>query len=102
MVATSCSAPVRRETAKRGEGLASALDLQVVGSGADRWTVHVLGVHSDGFTLWIQIATGPEADDSVTLKLSARATARHALAALAVVPRGRSHRTQIVPVMCTV
>jgi hypothetical protein len=102
MVASSCSVPLRRETFKRGQWLASALDLQTVGTGADRWTVHVLGVHSDGATLWIQIATGLDADDSVTLKLSSRATTRHALAALAVLPRRRCDRSQIVPVMCTV
>jgi hypothetical protein len=102
VVASSCSVPVRRETFKRGEWLASALDLQTVGNGANRWTVRVLGVHSDGRTLWIQIATGLEADDSVTLKVSSRATARHALAALAVLPRKRCYRSQIVPVMCTV
>ena len=102
MAASTCSAPVRRETFKRGEWLASALDLQTVGEGADGWTVHVLGVHSDGRTLWIQIATGLDADHSVTLKLSSRATARHALATLARLPRERSDRTQVVPVMCAV
>jgi hypothetical protein len=101
MVASSCSVPVRHETVKRGQSLASALDLQTVGKGADRWTVHVLGVHSDGRSLWIQIATGL-ADDSVTLKLSSRATARHALAVLAVLPRKRCDRSQIIPVMCAV
>ena len=95
--ATACQAAKNR--AKR---LATALDLQTVGDDANQWTVYVLGVHSDGRTVWLQIAPSLDGRDSMILRLSLRATAQHALAALSALGRVQGHRRPIVPVMCTV
>jgi hypothetical protein len=82
--------------------LAAALDLQTVGDAANRWVVHVLGVHTDDRALWVQVAPRPDGTDSVILKLSMWATARHALAALAALPCAHRDCSQIVRVMCNV
>jgi hypothetical protein len=34
----------------------AALDQYLIGTGADRWRAHVLGIHEKGDELWIQIA----------------------------------------------
>jgi len=81
------------------ERLVAMLDLQRVGEGADAWTVHVIGVHSDGDDLWIQVAPHPDGTDSLVLRLSSHATVRHALAALAAVPCTARDVPQIVSVM---
>jgi hypothetical protein len=93
---------VEEEEPSRAAYFAAALDLQTVGDGDNRWVVHVVGVHTDGRTLWVQIAPRPDGTDSVILKLSMWATARHALAALAALPSARRDYPQIVPVMCHV
>jgi hypothetical protein len=81
------------------ERLVAMLDLQRVGEGADAWTVHVIGVHSDGDDLWIQVAPHPDGTDSLVLRLSSYATVRHALAALAAVRCTARDVPQIVSVM---
>jgi hypothetical protein len=86
--------PIRTDT------IANALDLQEVGAGANRWTVHVLGFHSDSCHRWIQVAPQPDGTDSLVLKLSMAATVRHALAALDAVAPGPRVGPQVIPVMC--
>jgi hypothetical protein len=81
------------------ERLVAMLDLQRVGEGADAWTVHVIGVHSDGEDLWIQVAPHPDGTDSFVLRLSSHATVRQALVALAAAPRTPRDVSPIVTVM---
>lgn len=96
------STPVRLPEPTRAESLAAALELQRVGDGANRWVVHVLGVHNDGHHLWVQIAPRADGTNSIVLRLSMSATARHALATLAAMPRPTLGCPPVVPVMCTV
>jgi hypothetical protein len=84
------------------ESIAAALDMQSVGEGSDRWVVHVLGIHGDGHHIWVQLASDPDGRDSFVLRLSAWATADHALAALATLRCPPDGPPSVVPVMCTV
>ncbi len=59
-----------------------ALDHQRVGEGAGSWVVEVLGVHSAGSDLWVQIARNGEPDDTLVLHVLPEATVGDALAAL--------------------
>lgn len=86
----------------REEDLAAALEQQRVGDGENPWVVHVLGVHNDGHYLWAQIAPHPDGTQSIVLRLSMTATARHALAALATLSRSSFGGSAVVPVMCAV
>lgn len=65
------------------DGLFAALDQRVIDDGFARWTAFVLGIYSDGRDRWIQVASGPETTTKVLLRMSWRATAEHAAAALA-------------------
>lgn len=64
------------------DDLMLALDQQRVGKGAASWTVEVLGAHSAGRDLWIQIARNGQADDTLVLHVLPHATVDDALAAL--------------------
>jgi hypothetical protein len=86
----------------RAEALASALELQRIGDGANHWIAHVLGVHNDGRHLWAQIAPRADGTQSIVLRVSMAATPRHALATLATLSRESLGSVNIVPVMCTV
>lgn len=86
----------------REEDLAAALDQQRVDDGEHPWVVHVLGVHNDGHYLWAQVAPHPDGTQSIVLRLSKSATARHALAALATLSRSSFGGASVVPVMCSV
>ena len=86
----------------REEDLAAALELQRVDDGDHAWVVHVLGVHNDGHYLWAQIAPHPDGTQSIVLRMSMAATARHALAALAKLSRSSFGGSAVVPVMCAV
>jgi hypothetical protein len=94
------STPDRRPEPTRTDILVDALEQQRVGHGSDRWTVHVLGVHSDGRHLWVQVAPGADGTHSIVLRLSMWATANHALAALSALPRPSLGCPPIVSVMC--
>ncbi len=96
------STAVRLSEPTRAESLAAALELQRVGDGPNRWVVHVLGVHTDGRDFWVQVAPRADGTQSIVLRLSPRATARHALATLAALPWPSSGYPPVVPVMCTV
>lgn len=98
--AASTFAPVHEPN--HAESLAADLELQHVGDDANQWVVHVLGVHNDGHHLWVQIAPNADGTQSMVLRLSMAATARHALAALASLSRSSLTSSRIVPVMCTV
>src|SRR5436305_501957 len=82
--------PVRSLSAEphnvgRTDELIVALDQQSVGEGTRRWVVHVLGLHTDGRTRWIQVAPSDQGDDSIVLQLPPEATADDALTALGTV-----------------
>jgi hypothetical protein len=47
--------------------------------------VYVLGLHTDGPILWIQVAPGEDGSDNIVLQLSPDATAEDAIAALGAV-----------------
>jgi hypothetical protein len=64
------------------DGLFAALDQRVIDGGTARWTAFVLGIYSDGLDRWIQVASGPETTTKILLRMSRRATAEHAAAAL--------------------
>lgn len=94
------SLPLAVAEPHHSERIVEALDLQGVGEGPDRWLVHVLGVHTDGRDVWVQIARHVDGTDSLVLRLSRRASPRHALAALAVLPPAGIGVFEVVPVMC--
>ena len=83
------------------ENLVAALDLQPIEGGGNRWIVHVLGIHSDGRNLWVQLGPHDDGTQSIVLRLSRHATARHALAALAALSSCSLPASRVVPVMCT-
>lgn len=64
------------------DGLFAALDQRVIDDGIARWTAFVLGIYSDGRDRWIQVASGPGTTTKILLRMSRRATAEHAAAAL--------------------
>src|ERR1051325_835728 len=99
--AVSTSLPTADEPSG-AETLAAALELQRVDDGANSWIVHVLGVHNDGRHLWVQVAPDPGAKQSIVLRMSMSATARHALAALATLSPASLPYSGVVSVMCTV
>lgn len=59
-----------------------ALDLQRVGEGAHQWVVHVLGLHTDGRNLWIQVAPDSHGADSLVVRTAAGTSASQILDAL--------------------
>lgn len=64
------------------DGLFAALDQRVIDDGLSRWTAFVLGIYHDGRDRWIQVASGPGTTTKILLRMSRRATAEHAAAAL--------------------
>ena len=62
--------------------LFAELDNRTIPSAPDPWTAQVFGVHMVGAEAWVQVGSTSEPTCSVTLHLSPRATADHALAAL--------------------
>jgi hypothetical protein len=99
---SAASAQVAVHEPSRAESLAEDLELQHVGDDANYWVVHVLGIHDDGHHLWVQIAPNADGTQSIVLRLSVAATARHALATLASLSLSSLVSARIVPVMCTV
>ena len=81
------------------DGLFAALDQRVIGDGIARWTAFVLGIYSDGRDRWIQVAAGPETTTKVLLRMSRRATAEHAAAALQRAQETRACEPPVVDVM---
>jgi hypothetical protein len=64
------------------DGLFAALDQRVIDDGVSRWTAFVLGIYNDGRDRWIQVASGAGTTTKILLRMSRRATAEHAAAAL--------------------
>jgi hypothetical protein len=81
------------------DGLFAALDQRVIDDGIARWTAFVLGIYSDGRDRWIQVASGPETTTKVLLRMSRRATAEHAAAALQRTQETRVFEPPVVDVM---
>jgi hypothetical protein len=79
--ANTRAAKVRRSNG-RIDQLIAALDQQQIGDGVGAWVAEVLGVHSDGRDLWVQVARAHEPGQSLILRMSIHATAQHAIAAL--------------------
>jgi hypothetical protein len=80
--------------------LVAALDEAQIGDGETSWIAEVLGVINDGRDLWIQVGRRHDPADTVVLRMSLWATARHALAALAALATAQSdHCPRIVRVM---
>src|SRR5216684_7646350 len=82
----------------RNEELIAALDQQSVGEGARRWVVHVLGLHTDGCTRWIQVAPSEQTSNSIVLQLPPDATSDDALTALGTMELEGRQYPQIVQV----
>jgi len=98
----AASSPVPIHEPSRAERLAEELELQSVGDDDNHWIVHVLGIHNDGQHLWVQIAPNAEGTQSIVLRMSMTATARHALAALSSLSLASLSSARVVPVMCAV
>jgi hypothetical protein len=81
------------------DGLFAALDQRVIGDGIARWTAFVLGIYSDGRDRWIQVASGPETTTKILLRMSRRATAEHAAAALQRAQEADVYEPPVVDVM---
>src|SRR5688572_15025600 len=81
------------------DALFAAIDHQVIGHGAERWVASVLRIHADERDWWIDVATAADPSVSVVLRVSRRATAVHAVAALHDWRPGHAARSRI-NVMC--
>ena len=79
---TATSIPHADASDFEADGLFAALDQRVIDDGIARWTAFVLGIYNDGRDRWIQVASGPQTTTKVLLRMSRRATAEHAAAAL--------------------
>ena len=79
---TATYIPQAAPTDIEADGLFAALDQRVIDDGIARWTAFVLGIYSDGRDRWIQVASGAGTTTKVLLRMSRRATAEHAAAAL--------------------
>ena len=87
-------------SARRADGLLETLDLQLIGTGPDRWIAEVCGVHELPGETWIQLAAAGNPMLNVLLRLPARASAAQALAALgawSAIPR--EERPPVIDVM---
>ena len=83
----------------RIDQLVAALDQQRIGEGASSWVAQVLGVHTEGPDLWVQVAPADAPTEGVVLRLSAWATPQHALAALLAMRSRRGSLPHIIDVM---
>ena len=81
------------------DGLFAALDQRVIDDGIARWTAFVLGIYSDGRDRWIQVASGPGTTTKILLRMSRRATAEHAAAALQRAQEATVYEPPVVDVM---
>jgi hypothetical protein len=94
------NADPRPELAQRITDMCVALDGHRVASGDAPWTLQVHGIHDDGRDLWIQVARQESPEESLVLRLSPWANARHALVALdAVDPFEDTTYPRVVRVM---
>ena len=66
----------------RADELIAALDRRRVGDSTGSKVVYVLGVHTDGRDLWIQVALSEDGGDNLVLHLPPDATAQDAMATL--------------------
>jgi len=100
MAATPARQPlVPPERDDRIDHLVAMLDQQRVGDGPTSWVVRVLGVHTEGGDIWIQVGRDDNPSVSMVLHLPPWATAHHAMAALATSQHERRSYPQIVDVM---
>jgi hypothetical protein len=73
----------RDEPLSPADYLFAELDHRRVGEGPVSWLTEVAAIHMVRHEAWVQVAPVGESSRSVILHLSARATAKHALATLA-------------------
>lgn len=59
-----------------------ALDRRRIRAGTRCWVAQVMGIHSDGREIWVQIARGTSPDKSLVLHLSGWTTVDQAIAAM--------------------
>ena len=87
-------------TATATDPLFADLDGRMVATGSEPWSVRVLGIHARGGEFWVQCSPPQGALSGPVLRLSGRATAQHAVAALeAWVALPPSSRPDMVDVM---
>jgi len=72
----------RDETRSRVEQVIAALDHRRIGKGRLRWVAQVLGVHTVGGDLWIQVAKDDDPAEGVVVHCPPWATIDHVIAAL--------------------
>jgi hypothetical protein len=72
----------RGHITSRTDSLFAQLDGRYISTGLAMWSLRVLGIHTRGGEFWVQCAAPDGAAPGPLLRLSARATAQHALAAL--------------------
>ena len=97
---TEACAPDRTSLGEADE-LFAALDRRMIGEDVDSWVADVLRIHGDDRDWWIDVATASDASVSVVLRLSRRATATHAVAALREWRPGHGSPPRVVNVMRT-
>ena len=81
-MATLHTATEKEHHRSRADHWFETLDSQVVGTGPDRWTTMLFGVHELPGGTWLQLAAADDPVQSVILRLSSESTAVLALAAL--------------------
>jgi hypothetical protein len=86
------------QASSRADQLIAALDHQYVGDRASGKVVYVLGVHTDGRDLWIQVALREDGRDNFVLHLSPDATAQDAMTTLQAVQLRASPLQRIIRV----
>jgi hypothetical protein len=82
------------------DALFAALDQAPMGDGADRWFAAVLRIYADERDWWVDVAASSDSSISVIVRLSRRASAVHAVAALRTWRPGSPSRPAILNVMC--
>ena len=60
-----------------------ALDHHKIGTGGSSWTAEVVGIHSDGEDLWVQLSSREYPGSTVVLRLGRNSSAEDVTAALA-------------------
>jgi hypothetical protein len=60
-----------------------AIDHQQIGTGGSSWIAEVVGIHSDGEDLWVQVSSRESPGSTVVLRLGRNSSAEDVTTALA-------------------
>jgi len=87
-----------RPRPSRADQLVAALDRQHVVHASSEWVIYVLGVHTDGPDLWIQISPDELGGNDLVLHFLPESTVEDALSTLQTVTFSESDHPQIIEV----